>query len=178
MHTAIHPEREPGPTNKFTDWGIDATYQYLGNRKNIVAADLAYVHENSKNDFDVEEGATTKRNHSLNSVKASVSYYRNNTYGLTGALFSSWGTRDTDLFAPEEDGGSRTGRPNTSGFILQADWTPWGKEDSPLSPWLNLRVGLQYTGYFKFNGASSNYDGFGRDASDNNTVYVFVNVGI
>jgi hypothetical protein len=178
MHTAIHPEREPGPTNKFTDWGIDATYQYLGNRKNIVAADLAYVHENSKNDFDVEEGATTKRNHSLNSVKASVSYYRNNTYGLTGALFSSWGTRDADLFAPEEDGGSRTGRPNTSGFILQADWTPWGKEDSPLSPWLNLRVGLQYTGYFKFNGASSNYDGFGRDASDNNTVYVFVNVGI
>jgi hypothetical protein len=178
MHTAIHPEREPGPTNKFTDWGIDATYQYLGNRKNIVAADLAYVHENSKNDFDVEEGATTKRNHSLNSVKASVSYYRNNTYGLTGALFSSWGTRDTDLFAPEEDGGSRTGKPNTSGFILQADWTPWGKEDSPLSPWLNLRVGLQYTGYFKFNGASSNYDGFGRDASDNNTVYVFVNVGI
>jgi len=32
-----------------------------------------------------------------------------------------------------------------------------------------MRVGLQYTGYSKFNGASSNYDGFGRNASDNDT---------
>ena len=71
---------------------------------------------------------------------------------------------------------SRTGKPNTSGFIVQADWTPFGKEDSPHSPLLNLRLGLQYTGYFKFNGASNNYDGFGRDASDNNAVYGFMSV--
>ena len=80
------------------------------------------------------------------------------------------------MFEEEEDGGSRTGKPNTSGFIVQADWTPFGKEDSPHSPLLNLRLGLQYTGYFKFNGASNNYDGFGRDASDNNAVYGFMSV--
>jgi hypothetical protein len=176
LHAAIHPEREPGPTNKYTDWGLDATYQYLGNRKNIVAANIAYLHEKQSRDFDVAEGATTKREHSLNSVKGSISYYRDNSYGVTGALFKSWGTRDTDLFAPEEDGGSRTGKPDTSGFILQADWTPFGKENSPLSPWLNLRLGLQYTGYFKFNGAKHDYDGFGRDASDNNTIYAFMDV--
>jgi hypothetical protein len=33
-------------------------------------------------------------------------------------------------------------------------------------------VTLQYTWYSKFNGAGSNYDGVGRSASDNNTLYV------
>jgi len=178
MRVALHPERDPGPTNKYTDWGLDATYQYLGNRKNIVAANITYLHENQQRDFDVEQGVTARRDHRLSSVRANVSYYRDNTYGVTGALFDSWGTRDTDLFEPEEDGGSRTGKPNTSGFILQADWTPFGKESSPLSPWLNLRLGLQYTGYFKFNGAQRDYDGFGRDASDNNTIYAFANVAL
>ena len=178
MHVALHPERDPGPTNKYTDWGMDATFQYLGNRKNIVAANITYLHENQQRDFDVEEGITARRDHRLSSVRANVSYYRDNTYGVTGGLFDSWGTRDTDLFAPEEDGGSRTGKPNTSGFILQADWTPFGKENSPLNPWLNLRLGLQYTGYFKFNGAKHDYDGFGRDASDNNTIYAFANVAL
>jgi hypothetical protein len=37
-----------------------------------------------------------------------------------------------------------------------------------------VRVGLQYTSYSKFNGAASNYDGFGRDAKDNNTLFFYV----
>ena len=57
---------------------------------------------------------------------------------------------------------------------VQADGTPWGKEDSWGAPWANLRLGLQYTGYTKFNGASHNYDGEGRNASDNNTLFGFV----
>jgi hypothetical protein len=31
---------------------------------------------------------------------------------------------------------------------------------------------LQYTNYTKFNGASSNYDGNGRNAKDNNTLFL------
>jgi hypothetical protein len=30
---------------------------------------------------------------------------------------------------------------------------------------------LQYTGYWKFDGASKNYDGNGRNAHDNNTLF-------
>ena len=99
-----------------------------------------------------------------------------NTYGLTLGLFRSWGTRDPLLYAPAGDGGSRNGRPDTSGYVLQADWTPFGKEDSWHAPYANLRLGVQYTGYFKFNGASHNYNGSGRDASDNNTVFAFAAV--
>ncbi len=32
-------------------------------------------------------------------------------------------------------------------------------------------LALQYTLYTEFNGARRNYDGFGRNASDNNTLY-------
>ena len=41
-------------------------------------------------------------------------------------------------------------------------------------PWLNVKLGLQYTAYMKFNGATSNYDGMGRNASDNNMIYGYV----
>ena len=36
-----------------------------------------------------------------------------------------------------------------------------------------MRVGVQYTAYFRFDGAGQNFDGFGRNASDNNTLRVF-----
>jgi hypothetical protein len=55
---------------------------------------------------------------------------------------------------------------------VQLDWTPFGKEDSWGQPWANLRLALQYTGYTRFNGGSTNYDGFGRNASNNNTLYL------
>ena len=43
-----------------------------------------------------------------------------------------------------------------------------------IDPRLNVRFGLQYTLYTRFNGASSNYDGTGSSASDNNTLRAFV----
>jgi hypothetical protein len=36
-----------------------------------------------------------------------------------------------------------------------------------------LRVGAQYTAYIRFNGASTNYDGFGRNARDNNSLFLY-----
>jgi len=36
----------------------------------------------------------------------------------------------------------------------------------------NLDLAAQYTAYTRFNGAATNYDGAGRNASDNNTVYL------
>jgi len=32
---------------------------------------------------------------------------------------------------------------------------------------------VQYTGYLRFNGGTSNYDGFGRSASQNNSLFLF-----
>ena len=41
-------------------------------------------------------------------------------------------------------------------------------------PWLNVKLGLQYTAFLNFNGASSNYDGAGRNASDNNLLFLYL----
>lgn len=40
-------------------------------------------------------------------------------------------------------------------------------------PFVNLKLRIQYTLYTQFNGGTSNYDGFGRAASDNNALYMF-----
>ena len=37
----------------------------------------------------------------------------------------------------------------------------------------NISIGAQYTAYDKYQGASNNYDGAGRNASDNNTLLLY-----
>jgi hypothetical protein len=69
--------------------------------------------------------------------------------------------------------GSANGKPNSNEFILEADYVPFGKADSWAGPWVNLKLGIQYTIYTEFNGGTSNYDGNGRNASANNTLYLF-----
>ena len=82
--------------------------------------------------------------------------------------FDTWGSTDPLLYS-----GNNVPRPNSSGLLVQLDGTPWGEGKSPLGPRFNMRVGVQYTNYFGFDGAGANYDGTGRNASDNNTFRVF-----
>jgi hypothetical protein len=57
--------------------------------------------------------------------------------------------------------------------MFQLDATPFGNSASPLGPRFNVRFGVQYRLFTKFDGASSNYDGLGHNASDNNTLRLF-----
>lgn len=50
---------------------------------------------------------------------------------------------------------------------------PFGKDDSWGRPLANLKLGIQYTIYTRFNGGTNNYDGFGNDASGNNTLFLY-----
>ena len=59
---------------------------------------------------------------------------------------------------------SASGAPDTKGWMLEVNYVPW----------LNTKFTLQYTGYSKFNGGGTNYDGVGRSASDNNTWYALI----
>jgi hypothetical protein len=59
--------------------------------------------------------------------------------------------------------GSASGRPDTAG-------TQW---ELFYIPQQNVRLALRYTGYSKFNGAKNDYDGFGRNARDNNMTYFY-----
>jgi hypothetical protein len=56
-----------------------------------------------------------------------------------------------------------TNSPNTRGYIAELNYM--------IRPF--WRLALQYTGYWKYLGATSNFDGNGHNASDNNTTYLY-----
>ena len=100
----------------------------------------------------------------LNTFRIDGSYYTAGRVGVTLAYFSTTGAADSVRYAPDPVGGSRTGSPNSNGLMGELDFLPW----------LNTRLTAQYVVYTKFNGAQTDYDGSGRKASDNNTLYLVV----
>ncbi|MBI5040239.1 MAG: cytochrome C [Gammaproteobacteria bacterium] len=174
MNTHLQPGRLSGPTDKYADVGVDASYQLLGTGEHELNVYGSYLHERRDLDASFAAGDASQTKGSVNRLDMNAAYYFARTYGLTLGLFDITGKSDQSLYnTGEADVGSINGSPDTRGYVLQADWTPWGKADSPYAPSANLRLGLQYTGYDKFNGTDSNYDGFGRSASDNDTLYGF-----
>jgi hypothetical protein len=84
-------------------------------------------------------------------------------------VFSTTGSVDATLYPPAVPGSagvvnSANGSPNTRGWMAEANYLPW----------LNTKLSLQYTDYTRFNGAGANYDGVGRNASANNTLYLLL----
>lgn len=155
------PNAVSGPEDRYVDPSFDFQYERPFG-PNLLDVHGTYIHE--KSDLGatfLAGGASTKTNH-LNTFKLDSTYHWRNRYSATGALFSTTGNRDALLYAPGTLTGSNKGNPDTSGYIARfAFW-----------PAQNIDIDVNYSGYFKFNGASTNYDGAMRNASDNNTVYV------
>lgn len=173
MHANVNPGRDSSAgTDEYTDLGVDFTYQHLGNYKNIFELRSAYIWEDQKLHASQALGSSANSSNTLNTFRINGNYTYDQTYSATVGYFNTWGTTDTGLYAPGEISGSANGSPDSEGYIAELDYVPFGKSSSYLQPWLNLRFALQYIGYTRFNGGSSDYDGFGRDASDNNTLYL------
>jgi hypothetical protein len=170
LYAKIFPERMTHiRTDKFTDIAFDTQYQYIG-KKHLFSAYANWIHESQDLDGSFALGNAAKSSGHLNRFAIHGHYYYRSPIGEFGGslgFFSITGNKDFLLYSPDPADGSRTGRPDSNGFILEIDYLPFGEHRTFFSP----KVSLQYTIYNKFNGASSNYDGFGRDASDNNTFY-------
>jgi hypothetical protein len=132
-----------------------------------------YTHEWQNLKAAAASGGAAFASHGLNDMRVNGQFWIDQTYGFLVGWDYTWGTPDSVLYAPAPVTGSAKGNPSSNAFIFEADWVPFGKEDSWLRPFANLRLGVQYTAYTQFNGGNSNYDGFGRNASDNNTLYLF-----
>jgi len=162
-----------GSSNKFVDVGVDSQYQYMG--KNYVFTTRAsYIHEKQTLDGHLANTESTNPTNTLNSLKAQASLAWNtdapgNKWVFTGGYFNTWGTADALLYIDHV-----TGSPNSDGWIAEIAWFPYAMSKSSPWPYFNARVGLQYKWYNKFNGASTNYDGAGRNASDNNTLFAYL----
>ena len=162
----------------FQDYAFDAGYQYLGDGTHIFTLESIFTHENQNlegttTSFNTANGTTFSPKSSLNQIRITASYWYQNTYGFTFSWQNTWGPANPVLFQPAELVGSANGKPNSNAFIMEADWVPFGKADSVWAPFANLKLGVQYTAYSQFNGGSTNYDGFGRNAGANNTLFLF-----
>ncbi len=162
MSGSFYPSGIEGLTNKNTDFGFDGQYEKNIENGSSFIFHAAYTTEKQNLDaaFNSEEAANNSN--TLNSFKTDLTYNFPEFVSLTAGYFSTSGSSDMLLYAPGEVSGSINGEPNSSGEILQFTFIPW----------MNTQFAIQYKIYGKFNGGSSDYDGSGRNASDNNTLYV------
>ena len=154
-------------TNSFTDIGVDTQYQYLGD-PHMVTFRGAWIHENHNTSASQTLGLANNSNDRLRSLNASASYIYDQTWSLSAGRLPVGGTPDAAFY------GTATGSPNSAGWIFELAYLPFSHGGPSFWPWLNFRIGLQYTQWSKFDGATTNIDGMGRNASDNNTFFVYV----
>ena len=160
-------------TDRYTDYGVDASYQYSVGTPQAFDAHFSWIHENRSLDASYAMHFSDATSNSTDTFQVDASYVMSQTWVTSFGLFNVSGTTNHLLFAPIPVFGSGSGSPDSSGFIAKLEWVPFGKFGSFASPWVNVRTGLQYTGYWRFNGGSTNYDGFGRSAKDNNSLFLY-----
>jgi hypothetical protein len=164
MHVKSSPEAITGPEDSFTDWAFDFQYDRAIPRfgGDVLSLRGTYIRENSSFDAtSLLDGATPGRHH-LNTIQANAEYHFGNKLSGTFGFFNVDGTSDPLLFPSGDVTGNANGDPKSTGFIGNVSW--W--------PIQNVGLTFQYTGYTRFNGGRTDYDGAGRNAGSNNTIFV------
>ncbi|HEX5393715.1 MAG TPA: hypothetical protein VFW68_10555 [Rhodocyclaceae bacterium] len=187
MNAEVYPDptAPSGPTNKFRDVGIDAQYQYLLD-PHTVTAQVSYIHERVRwadsvggqpGAYDANPNNTpvgqplTNGSDTLDLFRAKASYIYQAKYGTSLSYFRMNGSANSayQTAVANNDPASASVSSNLSGNPGNSAWTAevfW-------IPVQNIRLGAQYTAFTRFNGATSNYDGWGRSAKDNNTLFFY-----
>jgi hypothetical protein len=149
--------------DRFNDVALDSQYQFIGDEQ-IVSVQGTYIKEKQSLDGTIALAAPGAENpkNTLNTFRVGGSYYLRRTYGGALGYFSTTGSSDAIRYAPAALVGFANNSPNSNGWIAEFNYLPWQ----------NVKLSLQYIAYQKFNGASTNYDGNGRNANDNNTLYM------
>ncbi len=168
LRASLFPGRDisAGTTDRYTDVGLDASYMLPRANGDTFSVNARYMHESQDLRATFALGGASNMNNDLDDWRLDVAYYWRNVVGATVGFFDTTGSSDPILF------GGANGRPDTTGFVFQVDGTPFGN-GSPLGNHLNVRVGVQYTAFTRFNGALHNYDGAGANAADNNSLRIF-----
>ncbi|MGC2657710.1 MAG: hypothetical protein WA324_07010 [Bryobacteraceae bacterium] len=166
MQSKVYPDSAvpSGPTDRFTDYGFDSQYQYLGDAQKLTLRG-SYIYENQRWSASFPAGASSVANGNLKSLNLNGSYGYREHWVFNAAYFSNNGNNNTALYAVTSPSGTQlTSSPNTTGFVLEVDRFITQ----------NVQATIQYKGFTKFNGLTSNIDGLGRTASSNNTLWLTV----
>ena len=173
MSARIHPwvdqnlQMTSGLTDRYTDIAFDTQYQYQGDNYWLTLRGT-FIHEYQSLDATYNDpnimGAANPTN-TLNTLKlyASLAYGNDNRFVLSGQYFDTWGSEDTGLY------GGNPGcacSPNSNGFVAELAYIPFMNSNSPVWPWANARIGLQYTYYNELDGSTVG-------AQDKNTLFLY-----
>lgn len=154
---ALNLSLQNAPTDRFLDIGLDTQYQYIDDDTQLTVTGR-WTHENQHLDASFAAMNADNTSNTIDLESLVGSYYWHRKLGATIGFFNLSGSTDATYL------GSANGSPNSTWANFEVDYVPW----------LNVKLGLQYTAYFKFDGATSNYDGAGRNASDNNMLFAYL----
>lgn len=157
-----------GGTDRFRDYGIDGQYQYITD-EHILSLQGRYTEERQTRSASFANMDASNLNNDLTSLKLGGNYYFKRQYGIRTQYFNTTGSSDMNLYRgmmPMPVMGSANANPETSGWVNELVYLPLPKTEFL----------LRYTSYSKFNGASTNYDGNGRNAKDNDSIYLSARV--
>jgi hypothetical protein len=154
-----------GPVDQFTDTAADLQYQFIG-EDHLFTALATYIHESQKLDASILGGGAQNPSDTLKTLKLTGEYSYQRTIGGSLGFFNTTGSTDALLYPADPVAlqvvGSAANKPDSRGYVAEVNYLPW----------LNIKLQLQYVRYSKFNGLANNYDGAGRNASDNDTLYL------
>lgn len=168
LDASMVPGRVAGiGTNDFRDVGFDTQYQFLADVHSI-SVQARVIDESQTRNSDFGQGLSSNIKDNLQSYHIKSTYSYDQTYSGTIGYSRVTGSQDTLLY------GGLNGSPNSEWWTAEIDYMPFNHGGPDFWPWLNLKVGLQYNYYTEFDGGTTNYDGNGHNAGDNNSIYAFV----
>ncbi len=166
MRSHVYPDsaNPGGPTDVFTDYGADSQYQHLtGAQKVTLRGSYIYESQLWSAGFPLGNSATPKAN--LKFLNLNGSYALDNTWTFSAGYTFTNGSNNSALYATLDPSGNQlSSSPRTSGYNFEVDRMITQ----------NIEIIAQYRGFGSFNGLRHNIDGLGRNASDNNTLWLSV----
>ncbi len=171
IRARIYPDAEAlsGPTDRLTDVALDGQYQYSG-ATGLLSVHTFVDHERRKWNASFPMGDASNAADSLDTVKVTAHYWFQRQIGGGIGFTDIHGDRDMDKYGDSVSAsaaGNATGSPDSRSWVMEGNWMPFKDEQS-------LKIGLRYTAYTRFNGAQHDYNGFGRNASDNNSWFAYL----
>lgn len=163
----ILPGGVTGPSNRYRDLGIDAQLERKAGNGMLIGR-ASYIHESQT--LSAFYGATPalaqKVTNTISTQKVNFTYAPSSTHAFTIGYFGIDGSTDNLAYPSQSISGSSVSAPTSQGETFEVT----------ANPWLNVRLGAQYVAYQKFNGSSTSYDvrPNGRNAKDNNTLYLYL----
>ena len=160
--SSLFPSGIERPRDRYRDVAFDAQIERPAPAGGSFTTHATVISENRRLNATVADGGADHLTGTLRTARIDATYYSAERMGGGLGFFSTTGSTDAALFEAEAVTGSASGSPKSQGFIAELAFMPW----------LNTRVGVQYVAYRRFNGSRLDYDGAGRNASDNNTLYL------